>query len=177
MYCHEALGNLKTAYDDVTKAGCYFGAKLVRGAYMDQERDRATEMGYTDPIQPDKAATDRDYDAGVSFAVEHIDRFSLCAGTHNEKSSTLLVDLMEKNEIAKNDQRIYFAQLLGMSDSISFKLSHEGYNVAKYVPYGPIEKVMPYLFRRAEENTAVAGQSGRELMLVKREIKRRKANP
>ncbi|MEP4534434.1 MAG: proline dehydrogenase family protein [Cyclobacteriaceae bacterium] len=174
LYRHEALTNMKKGYDDVTRAGCYFAAKLVRGAYMEKERDRAEDKGYPDPIQPDKAATDRDYNAALQFAVENIDRFSICAGTHNEQSSQLLVNLMDAHGIAKSDERVYFAQLLGMSDNISFKLASLGYNVAKYVPYGPVEKVLPYLFRRAEENTSIAGQSGREFLLVKKELKRRK---
>lgn len=174
LYRHEALGNMKRAFQEITEAGCFFAAKLVRGAYMEKERDRAEEMGYPDPIQPDKKATDVAYDAALHFAMEHLDRFALCAGTHNEVSSQLLVDLMEEKGISKEHETIYFAQLLGMSDNISFKLADLGYNVAKYVPYGPVEKVLPYLFRRAEENTSIAGQSGREYMLVKKELKRRR---
>lgn len=174
LYRHEALINMKKGFDQVTGAGCYFAAKLVRGAYMEKERDRAEDKGYPDPIQPDKASTDRDYNAALQFAVENIDRFSICAGTHNEQSCQLLVNLMDTHGIAKSDERVYFAQLLGMSDNISFKLASLGYNVAKYVPYGPVEKVLPYLFRRAEENTSIAGQSGREFLLVKKELKRRK---
>lgn len=173
LYRHEALDNMKKAYESVTGKGCYFAAKLVRGAYMEKERERAEEMGYPDPIQPDKAATDRDYNDALKFAVEHIDRFALCAGTHNEDSCQLLVNLMETHNIPKNDDRVYFAQLLGMSDNISFKLADLGYKVAKYVPYGPVEKVLPYLFRRAEENTSIAGQSGREFRLIKKELERR----
>ncbi|MEP0367022.1 MAG: proline dehydrogenase family protein [Cyclobacteriaceae bacterium] len=174
LYRHEALPNMKKGFEEVTAVGCCFAAKLVRGAYMEKERDRAEDKGYSDPIQPDKAATDRDYNAALQFAVENIDRFSICAGTHNEQSSQLLVNLMDAHGIAKSDERVYFAQLLGMSDNISFKLASLGYNVAKYVPYGPVEKVLPYLFRRAEENTSIAGQSGREFLLVKKELKRRK---
>ena len=175
FYRHEALDLMKKAFNDVTDAGCYFGAKFVRGAYMEKERERAREKGYQDPIQPDKEATDRDYDLAQEFVIENIERFSVCSGTHNENSSAKLAHMMIEKGIEKGDDRVYFSQLLGMSDNISFKLSKEGYNVAKYVPYGPVEKVLPYLFRRAEENTSIAGQSGREFTLVKREIKRRKA--
>jgi proline dehydrogenase len=175
LYRHEALGNMKKGYEFVARHGAFFAAKLVRGAYMERERDRAEDLGYTDPIQPSKAATDNDYNDGLKFAVEHIDEFSLCAGTHNEASCQYLIDLMAEFDIKKEDERVYFAQLLGMSDNISFKLSDQGYNVAKYVPYGPVEKVLPYLFRRADENTSIAGQSSREFMLVKKELKRRKS--
>ncbi len=175
FYRHEALENMKQAFSKITGAGCYYAAKLVRGAYMETERERAQEMGYVDPIQPDKEATDRDYNLAQEFILDNIDRFSVCTGTHNEHSSAAMVNLIRKKGLEKNDERVYFAQLLGMSDNISFKLAKGGYNVAKYVPYGPVEKVLPYLFRRAEENTSIAGQSSREFMLVKKEIKRREA--
>lgn len=175
LYRHEALENMKRGFHDVTKEGCYFAAKLVRGAYMEKERDRAEEKGYKDPIQPDLAATNRDYNLALEFAVNNISKFAVCAGTHNEDSCLLLANLMAEKGLEKNDERIYFAQLLGMSDNISFKLAALGYNVAKYVPYGPVEKVLPYLFRRAEENTSIAGQSGREFSLVKKELKRRRS--
>lgn len=175
LYRHEALDNMKRGFDQVTAAGCKFAAKLVRGAYMEKERERAEEKGYPDPIQPDKAASDRDYDAALKFAIEHIDQFAVCAGTHNEHSCQLLANLMDTHKIEKSDDRVYFAQLLGMSDNISFKLADLGYNVAKYVPYGPVEKVLPYLFRRADENTSIAGQSSREFTLVKKELKRRRS--
>jgi proline dehydrogenase len=174
LYRHEAFDNLKQAFAKASEEGYYFGAKLVRGAYMEKERDRAEEFGYPSPIHKDKADTDRDYDAALTFCMEHIDRIGVCAGTHNEKSSQLFVDLVNDKGIDKTDRRAYAAQLLGMSDHISFNLAKEGFNVAKYVPYGPIEKVMPYLFRRAEENTSIAGQTGRELTLIKKEIQRRK---
>lgn len=175
LYRHEALANMKNGYEEVVAAGCHFAAKLVRGAYMEKERDRAEELHYPSPIQPNKAATDRDYNLALEFAIANIDRFALCAGTHNEASSQFLVNLMSDHGIAKSDERVYFAQLLGMSDNISFKLADLGYNVAKYVPYGPVEKVLPYLFRRADENTSIAGQSSREFLLVKKELKRRKS--
>ena len=141
---------------------------------MEKERARALEMGYDDPIQPDKESTDRDYDTALEFCIKNIDNIGLCAGTHNEESSAYLANLMVEHNIQNNDPRVYFAQLLGMGDHISFNLANAGYNVAKYVPYGPVEKVMPYLFRRAEENTAMAGQTARELYLITNEIKRRK---
>ena len=174
FYRHAALANMKKAFKEVTDSGCYFGAKLVRGAYMEKERERAATLGYKDPIQANKAATDKDYNLAQEFIISNIDRFSMCSGTHNENSCMQLTQLMEKHNIARYDERVYFAQLLGMSDNISFKLSAESYNVAKYVPYGPVEKVMPYLIRRAEENTSIAGQSSREYLMVKKELSRRK---
>ena len=118
LYRHEALVNMKAGFEEVTAADCYFAAKLVRGAYMEKERDRAEEKGYPDPIQPSKEATDKDYNEGLQFAVEHIDRFAVCAGTHNEGSCQLLVNLIDAHKIEKSDDRVYFAQLLGMSDNI-----------------------------------------------------------
>jgi proline dehydrogenase len=133
-------------------------------------------MKYTSPIQPNKAATDKDYNKALSLILENFSNLSLCAGTHNEYSSELLTDLLKKFNLQKDDKRIYFAQLLGMSDHISFNLSSEGFNVAKYVPYGPIKEVLPYLLRRADENTSVAGQTSRELSLLAKEKARRKQN-
>lgn len=175
LYRHEALGNMHDHFDQVSQQGSYFGAKLVRGAYMEKERERAYQMEYPDPIQKNKAATDRDYNAGIAFGLNNIEQFGLCAGTHNEDSSALLAQLILDRGIDKNHKHLHFAQLLGMSDNISFMLAEKGFNVAKYVPYGPVEKVLPYLFRRAEENTSIAGQSGREINLVEKELKRRKA--
>jgi proline dehydrogenase len=140
---------------------------------MEKEREQATKKNYPDPIQKDKQATDNDFTKAVEFCIENIETVSLCAGTHNEKSVLHLTNLMQKKAFKKNDSRIWFAQLLGMSDHISFNLSKEGYNVAKYVPYGPIKEVLPYLIRRAEENTSVSGQTGRELSLIKIELERR----
>lgn len=174
FYCHEALEKMKKGYEEITTAGCFFAAKFVRGAYMEKERERAEEKGYRDPIQPTKQATDADYNSAQEFAIQHIEKYSLLSGTHNEYSCAYLADLMAKHGVEKNDERVYFAQLLGMSDHISFKLSSEGYNVAKYMPYGPVEKVLPYLFRRAEENTSIKGQGSREYTLIKKEIHRRK---
>lgn len=174
MYRHDMFGRLKKAHDEAKKKGYILGAKLVRGAYMEKERERAEKKGYPSPIQPDKISTDRDYDAAVKYCVENIDSIALVSGSHNEQSNLNLTELLTKFNIKANDDRVYFAQLYGMSDNISFNLAHAGFNVVKYVPYGPVEKVMPYLTRRAEENTSVAGQSSREFDLVKREIERRK---
>tara|TARA_Y100001972_G_scaffold127904_1_gene186381 strand:- start:1559 stop:2761 length:1203 start_codon:yes stop_codon:yes gene_type:complete len=174
LYMSDALERMKADYKKVSEHGCFFGAKLVRGAYMEKERDRAEDKDYPDPIQPDKKSTDKAYEDALVFATDHIERFAVCAGTHNEGSCQVLTSLMRAKGIKKSDERVYFAQLLGMSDNISFKLSNMGYNVAKYVPYGPVEKVLPYLFRRAEENTSIAGQSSREYALVKTELKRRR---
>ena len=176
LYLKDSLSKLVDAAERARAEGYHFGAKLVRGAYMERERARAEEMGYEDPIQPNKESTDRDYDAALEYCVKNIDNIGLCAGTHNEKSSTFLVELMDEYKVDRNDPRIFFSQLLGMSDHISFNLADAGYNVAKYVPYGPVEKVMPYLFRRAEENTAMSGQGSRELALVKSELKRRQSS-
>ncbi len=174
MYRVDRLGKLKEAWQTAKDKNYYLGAKFVRGAYMERERARAAAYGYPDPIQPDKESTDRDYNAALKFCIEHIDRISIFNGTHNEFSSKYLTELMAEHNIAKNDPRCWFSQLYGMSDHISFNLASEGYNVAKYVPYGPVKSVLPYLIRRAEENTSIAGQTGRELNLIRREIERRK---
>jgi len=176
MYRVGMLDNLKKANERGYEKGYHVGAKLVRGAYMEKERERAEEKGYSDPILPDKKSTDQQYDDALRYCVENIDNMELCSGSHNENSNYLLTELIEKHKISRDDKRIYFAQLYGMSDHISFNLANAGYNVVKYVPYGPIETVMPYLFRRAEENTSIAGQSSRELELITKELKRRKGN-
>jgi proline dehydrogenase len=173
MYRHDRLEFLKKSYTKAVNGKYFLGLKLVRGAYMEKERARAAEKGYRDPIQPDKVSCDRDFDAAVDFCVERIDKISICAGTHNENSSLRLAQLMDQKGIGRSDKRIYFAQLFGMSDHISFNLANAGYNVAKYVPYGPIREVLPYLIRRAQENTSVKGQTGRELSLILKEMKRR----
>lgn len=175
MYRHDRLDFLKKSIHEAKTHGYQLGIKLVRGAYMEKERERAAKMGYQDPIQPDKASSDRDYDLALIEMLDNLDVVSICAGTHNENSSLLLANEIEKRGLDKSDKRLYFAQLLGMSDHISFNLADAGYNVAKYVPYGPIKEVMPYLMRRAEENTSVAGQTGRELSLIIKERNRRKA--
>lgn len=174
MYRHDRLEFLKKAVEWAASNNLHYGVKLVRGAYMEKERRRAAEKGYPDPIQPDKATCDKDYDKALEYLTDNISHIALCAGTHNEASSAFLADLLDKKSIDKSDERIYFAQLLGMSDHISYNLSYLEYNVAKYVPYGPVKEVIPYLFRRADENTSVKGQTGRELSLIRQEMNRRK---
>ena len=141
---------------------------------MEKERERAEDLSYPSPIQPDKSSSDEDFNLALKACMENLDHVRLVAGTHNETSSSHLAQLMEQYKLQPSDHRVYFAQLYGMSDHISFNLSHLGYNVAKYVPYGPIREVIPYLIRRAEENSSVKGQTGRELGLIMKEIKRRK---
>ena len=174
LYRHDRLAFLKEEIANAKQGNYKIGVKLVRGAYMEKERERAQEKGYASPIQPDKEATDKDFDAALNVVIENIDTVSLCAGSHNEESATVLTELMKKHSLTENDSRILFAQLLGMSDHISYNLAHEKYNVAKYVPYGPVKEVLPYLIRRAEENTSVAGQTTRELSLIIKERQRRK---
>ncbi len=173
LYRKDRLAYLKQSLA-LAETGSYFlGAKLVRGAYMEKERERAKEKGYPDPMQATKEDTDTDYNAALKFCVEHIDRIGLCAGTHNEQSSMYLLELIKGKNIPENHKHIFFSQLLGMSDHISFNLAKAGFNVAKYVPYGPVKEVLPYLIRRAQENTSVKGQTGRELSLIIKEKKRR----
>lgn len=174
MYRHDRLAYLRTELERAKNAGIKYGVKLVRGAYMEKERARAQAMGYPSPIQPDKASTDKDYDAALDFLVANRAVFSVCAGTHNENSSMYLATLLHQEQVAPNDPKFYFAQLLGMSDHISYNLSDAGYQVAKYVPFGPVQEVLPYLLRRADENTSVAGQTSRELGLIIKERARRK---
>lgn len=171
MYRHDRLAYLKKQIENTQG---FLGFKLVRGAYMEKERKRAAEKGYKDPIQPNKQASDNDYNEAVVVCLENIERISICIGTHNELSSMKAVELMKKHRIPNNDERVFFSQLLGMSDHISFNLSHHRYNVAKYVPYGPVSAVIPYLTRRAQENSGMAGQMGRELGLITKELQRRK---
>lgn len=174
LYRHDRLLVLQQDYQNALKGDYYLGAKLVRGAYMEKERRRAAAEGAICPINSCKEASDELFDNGMRFCIEHLDRIAFCAGTHNEASCYLLIQLMEERDIAPNDKRIYFAQLFGMSDNLSYNLAHAGYNVAKYVPYGPVEAVMPYLLRRANENTAIAGQSSREFTLILKEMERRR---
>ncbi len=174
LYRKDRLSYLKESFQMAQTGNYHLGAKLVRGAYMEKERERAAQMNYPSPIQDTKEATDKDYDLAVQFCVEHIDRIALCAGTHNEKSSMDLALLMQEKKIQLNNKNIYFSQLLGMSDHISYNLANSGYNVVKYVPYGPVREVLPYLIRRAQENTSVKGQTGRELSLIIKEKERRK---
>ncbi len=174
MYRHDRIAFLKKSIAEAEGNNYYTGFKIVRGAYMEKERKRAKENNYTSPIQPDKASADRDYNLALEICVQHIDRVSICAGTHNEHSSQYLAELMAEKGLKNSDSRVYFSQLLGMSDHISFNLTNAGYNVAKYVPYGPVKDVLPYLTRRAQENSSVAGQASRELRLIETELKRRK---
>ncbi len=176
MYRADMLGNLKHAYHTATMHNYFLGVKMVRGAYMEKERERASDLGYPDPIHPNKEATDESFNKGLAFCLDNKQRINLVCGSHNEYSNQFLAVLMEKHSMKPNDTRIWFAQLLGMSDNISFNLAKAGYNVAKYVPYGPVESVMPYLLRRANENTSVSGQSSRELILIRKELKRRKSS-
>jgi proline dehydrogenase len=148
--------------------------KLVRGAYMEKEHKRAEEKAYPTPICASKQATDANYNAAVDYMMKYIDKMAIFAGTHNEESSYKLMEMLKMNAIEIIDQRIWFGQLYGMSDNISYNLASNGYNVAKYLPFGPVRDVMPYLIRRAEENTSVAGQTSRELNLLKTERDRRK---
>lgn len=174
MYRHDRLAYLGQSIDSAREKGYFYAVKIVRGAYMEKERNRAEEKGYPSPIQPDKKSCDKDYNSALEIALENLDIVAICAGTHNEESALRLAKMIEDKGVSPNDSRIYFAQLLGMSDHISFNIANAGFNVAKYVPYGPVKEVMPYLLRRADENTSVAGQTGRELSLIMKERKRRK---
>jgi proline dehydrogenase len=174
MYRWDRLDYLKQLHELAKTEGFHIGMKLVRGAYMEKENDRAAAKGLQSPICVSKKATDVNYDAAVLYMVENLNQMAIFAGTHNEESSYKLMQLLDENGIAKDDKRIFFGQLLGMSDNISFNLAAHNYNVAKYLPFGPVRDVMPYLIRRAEENTSVAGQTSRELTLIEKEKKRRK---
>lgn len=173
MYRHESLAFLKESFEKAQKEGYLLGSKLVRGAYMEKERAHAIEKNDTDPIQPDKESTDRDYDAAVSYCLDHLDQMGLFVGTHNESSCKKAVDILNAKQMPHNHPHVWFAQLYGMSDNITFNLADAHFQVAKYLPYGPVQDVVPYLMRRAQENTSVAGQTGRELSLIKKEMKRR----
>ncbi|MFN2396020.1 MAG: proline dehydrogenase family protein [Bacteroidales bacterium] len=174
MYRVDKLSYLKEIHKEAQIKGYLPAFKLVRGAYMEKERERAEEMNYASPIHPDKPSTDAAFDDAVKFCLENIGQISLCIGTHNEQSSIKAAEYMHANNMKPDHENIHFSQLMGMSDHISFNLARAGYNVSKYLPYGPIRLVMPYLIRRAEENTSVAGQTGRELFLIKKELRRRK---
>jgi len=175
MYRHDRVAFMKDAHKKAKAEGYFIGFKLVRGAYMEKENERAEKLGYESPICKNKALTDASFDEGVRYMLDNLDNMSLFAGTHNEESSYFLMNLMAEKGIKINDRRVWFGQLYGMSDHISYNLAANGYNVAKYMPFGPVKDVMPYLIRRAEENTSVAGQTGRELVLLTKEKKRRKA--
>ncbi len=174
MYRHDRMPYLRRILEDAKERNYIAGIKFVRGAYMEAERARAAKMGYPDPICKDKPATDTNFNEGVRFVVDNLEHFELFMGTHNEESNYLLAELIDKKGIGRDNPKIFFSQLLGMSDNISFNLAHEGFNVTKYVPYAKVRDVLPYLIRRAEENTSVAGQTGRELRMLKAEINRRK---
>lgn len=174
MYRWDRLDYLKKLHEEAKQEGFYIGMKIVRGAYMEKENKRAEEMGYISPICISKEATDINYDDAIAYMIDHIDTMAIFAGTHNEESSYKLINMMQHKGLAPSDNRIWFGQLYGMSDNISFNLAEHGYNVAKYLPFGPVRDVMPYLIRRAEENTSVAGQTSRELNLIAAERKRRK---
>ncbi len=173
MYRKDRLQFLITSFNQAKRGGYILGAKLVRGAYMEKERQRAREMGYPDPINPTKEASDKMYNDGLRFAIDHVDEISFVAGSHNEQSSQLLAQLMDEKGLDRNDRRIWFSQLYGMSDNLSFNLAEAGYNVVKYLPFGPVAETLPYLIRRAEENSAAGGQTSRELNLIEKELHRR----
>lgn len=174
LYRHDRLDYLKGLHQRAKKKGYKIGMKLVRGAYMEKERERAEEKKYLDPICATKEETDKNFNDVLKYMFDNIDDMAIFCGTHNEESSYLLMDLIEKAKMDKRDNRLWFGQLYGMSDNISFNLADQGFNVAKYLPFGPVKDVMPYLIRRAEENTSVAGQTNRELDLISKEKKRRK---
>lgn len=175
MYRTDMFGNLKEAFQQAEAEGYFLGVKLVRGAYLEKERERAEKLGYPDPINASREATDKMFNSGLSYCLDQKHRIRLVCGSHNEYSNQYLAELMDRHGLDHRDERVWFAQLLGMSDNISFNLAQAGYNVAKYVPFGPVPAVMPYLLRRAAENTSVAGQSSRELTLIRRELRRRKS--
>lgn len=176
MYRHDRLAYLGRALAHAREKDYFLGLKIVRGAYLEKERDRAAAKGYPSPLYPDKAATDQGYDDALRLCIQNLDRITLCAGTHNDRSTLLLAELMKAGGIAKWDPRVWSAQLLGMSDHLSYNLAAEGFNVAKYVPYGPVREMVPYLMRRARENTSIQGQTSRELRLLKLELGRRRSS-
>lgn len=173
MYRHDRLDYLKKSHEEARKHNYILGAKLVRGAYMEKERKRAEEQGYASPIQADKASTDHDYDTAVAYCLDHLQEIAVFIGTHNETSCLMANEIMMKKGLKSNNDHVFFSQLYGMSDNITFNLADAGYHVSKYLPYGPVKDVLPYLMRRAQENTSVAGQTGRELGLIRKEMKRR----
>ncbi len=174
LYRHDRLHFLRMSHQIAKQQGFKLGMKLVRGAYMEKERERAYDRGYASPIQPDKASTDRDYDASVAYCIDHIDEISVIIASHNEDTNLYAARLLDKKGLAHNHPHVHFSQLYGMSDNITFNLAKEGINVSKYLPFGPIRDVIPYLMRRAQENSSVSGQTGRELTLIRKELKRRK---
>ena len=173
MYRHDRLNYLKNLHINSLKNNFFIGIKLVRGAYIEKENKRAKRNNYLSPICSSKELTDQNFNDGASFILSNLDKFSLFSGTHNEESIYKIINVMENNNINRNDPSIWFGQLYGMSDNITFNLASEGFNVIKYLPYGPIKEVIPYLIRRADENTSVKGQTSRELDLIRTELKRR----
>jgi proline dehydrogenase len=173
LYRKDRLVFLRDSFEAAVKREFILGVKLVRGAYMEKERRRAEEMGYPSPVQPDKESTDRDYNEGLEFSILHADRIALIVASHNEQSNLYAVQLLRERGLALNHPHIHFSQLYGMSDNITFNLAKAGCAVSKYLPYGPIRDVIPYLMRRAQENSSVSGQTGRELGLIRKEMKRR----
>ncbi|MEZ7883697.1 MAG: proline dehydrogenase family protein [Bacteroidales bacterium] len=173
MYRKDRGEYLRKIHKMAVEEGFVAGVKFVRGAYMEEERERALRMGYPSPIHDTKEDTDNCYNDGLKYTIENIANFELFSGTHNYESNLLLPELMKNAGLERDDKRVFFSQLYGMSDNISFNLASEGYNVCKYIPYAPVEKVLPYLLRRARENTSMAGQTGRELALLKTELARR----
>lgn len=174
LYRTDRLSFVKKSFEEASRGNFILAMKLVRGAYMEKERKRAEQNNYPSPIHPDKNSTDRDYNEAVEFCIENMDGISCCIGSHNEYSNMLGTELAMKKGIPPAHPQLHFSQLYGMSDNITFNLAHAGYNVTKYVPFGPVKDVVPYLMRRAQENTSVEGMSSRELMLIKKELKRRK---
>jgi proline dehydrogenase len=174
LYRQDRLAFLKQSKDAAAERNFILGVKIVRGAYMEKERKRATEMGYVSPIQPNKAASDQDYNEAVRFCIEHLNNIAVIIASHNEQSNLLATNLLDQHQIPHNHAGVHFSQLYGMSDNITFNLAKSGFGVSKYLPFGPIKDVVPYLMRRAQENSSVAGQTGRELGLIEKELKRRK---
>lgn len=173
LYRHDKLVQFEEDYKRAQKDKYHLGVKLVRGAYLEKENLRAETLGYPTPMQPDKESCDRDFDDSLRFAMDNLEGLSICVATHNENSCRLITELANEKNIDPSDPRIFFGQLFGMSDHLSFNLAKAGYNVAKYLPYGPVREVVPYLIRRAKENTSVSGQMSRELSFIKKEMKRR----
>lgn len=174
LYRHDRLHFLKLSHSIAQQQNFTLGVKIVRGAYMEKERNRASSKGYSSPIQKDKAATDADYNAAIQFCLDNINSIGAVIATHNEESNLLAANTMQAKGLAHNHTHIHFSQLYGMSDNITFNLATEGFNVSKYLPFGPIRDVIPYLMRRAQENSSVSGQTGRELALIQKELERRK---
>ncbi len=176
MYRHDRLAFLKESYAAAIERNFVLGAKIVRGAYMDKERKRAAELGYPSPIQPSKEASDRDFNAAIEFCINHLDNIFVIVASHNEFSNLYTTKLLDEKQLPHNHPHVHFSQLYGMSDNITFNLAKSGCSVSKYLPFGPIEDVVPYLLRRAQENSSVSGQTGRELGLINKELARRKSS-